>query len=80
MAYYDHIDYVEPVPLEDILVTGIARVEDLGTGLLRFWFYSEEHFLSDLRIIRARLVIPAERAFSIHSENGATFKKLYPRH
>ena len=44
------------------VITGCAKVEQMGHGLVRVWLYGEEAFMEPLKVIRAKLVMPAELA------------------
>ena len=39
MAYSDRVPLAEPVVVPDIFASGLARIEEIGGGNLRFSFY-----------------------------------------
>ena len=58
-------DCIEPVPVDDEVITGCAKVEQMSHGLVRLWLYGEEAFIEPIKVIRAKLVIPTELAREI---------------
>ena len=58
-------DVIEPCPITDEVIAGCAKVEQLGDGLVRVWLYAEETFVEPLKVIRAKLIMPADVAREI---------------
>ncbi len=53
----------EPHPIHDILVQGIADIEDIGSGWFRYTLYASQKSLfdgSEERIVVARLILSAD--------------------
>jgi hypothetical protein len=68
MGTFEQIAVVEPMPIDDIFVTGLARVEFLPGGMIRFWFYADESLMHRTRVIKARLVVPLVCALAMNLE------------
>lgn len=52
---------VEPVPVPDIFVSGLAQVEDIGGGCLRFTFFCRRHAgTGEEVLVAAKLIAPIE--------------------
>ena len=56
---------IDPIAVQDIYVSGIGRVEDVGGGCIRITFYAAQKAILDgtaERVVVARLVGPASAA------------------
>jgi len=52
---------VEPVPVPDIFVSGLAHAEDIGGGIYRFTFFCRRHAgIGEDVIVAAKLICPME--------------------
>jgi hypothetical protein len=63
MIYSDRVPLAEPVVIPDIFASGLARIEDIGGGNLRFTFYTTQRstlFVDERpeHVIVERLVMP----------------------
>jgi hypothetical protein len=52
-----HMNAIEPEIVPDIYASGLAFVEPLEHGLVRFWLYAEEN---GERIVKAKIVMALE--------------------
>lgn len=53
---------VDLLAVADVFVSGLAEVEDIGSGCLRFVFYSIQHTPSgeEERMVVAKLIMPID--------------------
>lgn len=63
MIYSDKVPLAEPVVVPDVFVSGLARIEEIGGGVLRFTFFANQRStaMPDERnehVIVARIVMP----------------------
>lgn len=63
MIYSDRVPLAEPVVIPDIFASGLARIEDIGGGNLRFTFYTTQRstlFVDERpeHVVVERLIMP----------------------
>jgi hypothetical protein len=63
----------EPMPIDDVFVTGLCKIEDLGNGLARWWCYAQER---QTKIIRCKLVIPVVCAAVMTLKSTEVFARM----
>jgi hypothetical protein len=68
--------YVEPESVVDTMVTGIAKIEDMGDGMVRVWLYANESLTEDFKVIRAKLVFQLDRVIALNHQAGTEFAAL----
>lgn len=59
-ARYDLAPLIEPMLIQDVFVSGVARIEDAGGGLFRLVSYvnQEDEAGRPYRVIVSRLIVP----------------------
>ena len=63
-----HFEYIEAFELADVLITGCAKIEPLGHGLVRLWLYGTEDLSEKVKVVRAKIVVPQELAKKLAAE------------
>lgn len=71
--------YVEMLPVEDVFITSLGKVEPLGNGLVRVILCVED---SGVNVVKCRLVIPVKCAVEMNDAAAAIllaeYRKAYP--
>jgi hypothetical protein len=67
-------ELIEPVPVDDVFVTGVGRIEDLGNYCIRVWLYAEE---GTQKVVKAKLIMPIECAVAMNTETKSTYAAIY---
>jgi hypothetical protein len=58
---HDAPQMIDAYGVQDVFITGLGSIEQVGGGCLRFVFFSEQHSGDrDERFVVARLVLPME--------------------
>lgn len=62
-----HAPLSEPVVIQDIFVSALAQIEDLGEGIMRFTFTARQKSIHDYagvveNVVVARLIMPVGAA------------------
>ena len=72
-------DFIEPVPVADVFVTEIGRIESLGNGIIRTYLCANEE---GVQVVKVRLVVPIACAIAMNSVAAAIltaeYRKLNP--
>lgn len=69
--------YIEPLGVPDVVINGIAKIENLRSGLVRVWLYSDECLEERSRIIRCKLVFSLEDGIAMNQQAGGAFSQLH---
>jgi hypothetical protein len=70
------MEYVEPESVVDTVVTGIAKIEDMGDGMVRIWLYADESLTEKFKVIRAKLVFQLDRVVTLNQQAADAFAQL----
>jgi hypothetical protein len=70
------MEYVEPESVIDTVVTGIAKIEDMGDGMVRVWLYADESLTEKFKVIRAKLVFQLDRVVILNQQAADAFAVL----
>jgi hypothetical protein len=70
------MEFVEPENVVDTVVTGIAKIEDVGDGLVRVWLYANESLTEDYKVIRAKLVFQLDRVVTLNKQAAKQLNTL----
>ena len=74
----DQWEFMESDEVKDVYIDGIARVESLADGLLvRLWLYTGENLVCPQKVIRARLVMPLNRALELNHQHGRMLREIH---
>jgi hypothetical protein len=62
------MEFIEPENVIDTTITGIAKIEDMGDGMVRVWLFANEHLTEDFKVIRAKLVFQLDRVVTLNKQ------------
>ena len=68
--------FIEPVPVDDIFVTEISKIEGLGDGMIRSYLTTRE---AGGHILRVKLVIPLTCALGMNERARPILNDEYYR-
>jgi hypothetical protein len=70
------MEFVEPESVTDTVVTGIAKIEDMGDGMVRVWLYANESLTEDYKVVRAKLVFQLDRVVTLNKQAARQLSAL----
>ena len=70
------MEYIEPESVIDTVCTGIAKIEDMGDGMVRVWLYADESLTEKFKVIRAKLVFQLDRVVTLNQQAADAFAVL----